>query len=174
MKSFDKYEYYKRAVQSPETDVVFYRKTYKELKKKTAKTLREDFCGTFSLSSEWIKLDPKHRAVGVDFSSEPINYGMKNYFPKLSQDQQKRLEILNGNVLTSKLPKADIAVAVNFSFFIFKQRETLKKYFQNARKSLNKNGVFIIDCFGGTENQNLTEEMTPHKNFNYYINYSLI
>ena len=126
MKSFDKYEYYKRAVQSPETDVVFYRKTYKELKKKTAKTLREDFCGTFSLSSEWIKLDPKHSAVGVDFSSEPINYGMKNYFPKLSKDQQQRLKILKGNVLTSKLPKADIAVAVNFSFFIFKQRETLR------------------------------------------------
>jgi SAM-dependent methyltransferase len=168
MKSFDKYEYYKRAVQSPETDVSFYRKTYRELKKKKPQTLREDFCGTFALSCEWVKLDKEHKAVGVDLAKEPLSYGRKHYLTKLNSDQQKRLKTQIGNVLTSPLPKVDIAVAVNFSFFIFKQRAFLKKYFSRVHQSLKKDGVFIIDCFGGTQTQDAIEESTNHRDFVYY------
>ena len=45
----------------------------------------------------------------------------------------------------------DIAVAVNFSYFFFKQREVLKSYYANVYESLNKRGLFILDIFGGTQ-----------------------
>ena len=52
----DKYSLYSRAVQQPDVDVRFLRELYRELKGKTPKVLREDFCGTFSVCCEWVKL----------------------------------------------------------------------------------------------------------------------
>src|SRR3989338_4388752 len=76
---FDKYELYRKAVQSAETDVVFLRDTFKELKGKAPRVFREDFCGTFALSTEWIKLNPRHEAIGVDLDPEPMAYGRAHY-----------------------------------------------------------------------------------------------
>ncbi|MES2856865.1 MAG: class I SAM-dependent methyltransferase, partial [Bdellovibrionota bacterium] len=80
---FDKYWYYKKSVQSPDTDVEFLRSTYKEIRGKDPTTLREDFCGTFSICCEWVKLNPKFKAFGIDLDSEPIEYGYNNYLPHL-------------------------------------------------------------------------------------------
>src|SRR5437868_11891569 len=89
---FDKYDLYRRAVQSAESDVEFIRDTYKELKGKQARTFREDFCGTFALSTEWIKLNPQNNAIGVDLDPEPMAYGKTHYLSKLRPDQQKRMQ----------------------------------------------------------------------------------
>lgn len=165
---FDKYELYSKSVQSTETDVIFLRKVYKELRKKEPKIMREDFCGTFALSCDWVKLNSRFQAYGVDLDPEPIAYGKNHYLPKLSSDQQRRLHLQEGNVLESGLPAADIAVAMNFSYFIFKQREVMKKYFANVYKSLKKDGIFILDCFGGSQCYDAIEESTKHKGFTYY------
>jgi len=165
---FDKYDYYSRAVQSAETDVVFLRKTYRELRKKDPKILREDFCGTFALSCEWIKLNPRFESIGVDLDPEPLEYGRLKNLPKLKPEQQKRLQLVEGNVLLSQLPLADLAIAMNFSYFIFKTRNAMKQYFANVYKSLKKDGVFILDCFGGSQCYDAIEEMTNHKSFKYY------
>lgn len=167
-KDFDKYDYYRRAVQSAESDVEFIRDTYKELKKKRARTFREDFCGTFALSTEWIKLDNQHNAIGIDLDPEPMTYGKLHYLSKLKPDQQKRMHLLERNVLHSNLPKADIVAAMNFSYFCFKSRDVMKLYFSNVLKSLAKDGIFLVDVFGGSQCQGPIEDTIRHSGFTYY------
>jgi SAM-dependent methyltransferase len=165
---FDKYEYYHKAVQSAGEDVKFLRRVYKDIRKKEPTTLREDFCGTFALSKEWVQLNPKFKAVGVDLDPEPLEYGKSHHRDKLRPERQRRLRLVEGNVLHGHLPAADIAVAMNFSYFVFKSRELMKKYFTNAYRSLNKDGVFVIDTFGGSNAYDSNVETTRHKTFTYY------
>lgn len=165
---FDKYELYTKAVQSAANDVVFIRDTFKELKGRNARTYREDFCGTFALSTEWIKLNPRHEAIGIDLDPEPMAYGRQNYLSKMRAEQQRRMKLIEGNVLDPNLPKADIVAAMNFSYFCFKQREMLKKYFANVHKTLNKDGIFLVDIFGGSQCYDAIEDTIKHEGFTYY------
>lgn len=165
---FDKYEYYKTSVQSPETDVIFFNDVYLELRKKKPLVLREDFCGTFAISTEWVKLGKNHKAISVDIDPEPMEYGKQNYLSKLPLEKQKRISLVESDVLNPKLPQSDIVAALNFSYFIFKQREQLKNYFSAVLKTLNKNGLFIVDIFGGSQCQGPIEDIIKHKGFTYY------
>jgi len=165
---FDKYELYRKAVQSAENDVVFIRDTFKELKGKAPRTFREDFCGTFALSTEWIKLNPRHQSIGIDLDPEPMAYGKQHYLVKLKPEQQRRMHLIEGNVLNPQLPKADIVAAMNFSYFCFKQREVIKKYFANVLKTLNNGGIFLVDIFGGSQCYDAIEDTLRHDGFTYY------
>lgn len=165
---FDKYALYREAVQSPETDVHFIRRVYKESRGRDPRVMREDFCGTFALCCEWVRLNSKFEAIGIDLDPEPLAYGKKNYFSELSPDQQKRLGIHRGDLLKKKREPADIVVAMNFSYFIFRTPELLLKYFTNVRKSLSGKGVFLIDLFGGSLCYSANEESSRKKGFTYY------
>jgi SAM-dependent methyltransferase len=165
---FDKYDLYRKSVQSAENDVVFIRDTYKELKGRAPKTFREDFCGTFALSTEWIRLNPRNEAIGIDLDPEPMAYGRQHYLMKMKADQQRRMRLIEGNVLDSNLPKADIIAAMNFSYFCFKQREMIKKYFANCFKTLNREGIFLVDVFGGSQCYGAIEDTIKHDGFTYY------
>lgn len=164
----DKYSFYTQAVQSPETDVDFLKQTYRELRGGAASILREDFCGTFRLSAEWVKNNPRHKAWAVDYDPEPLEYGRSHYMSKLSSKAQSRLHVIEGNVLQGKLPETDIAVAVNFSYFCFKRRSDLKTYFANVLASLKKDGLFVLDIFGGTQCTDAIEDKHKLKGFTYY------
>lgn len=165
-----KYDLYIQAVQSPETDVRFYRKIYRQARGATKKNLilREDFCGTGIISTEWVKLDKKFRAIGVDLDSEPMKYGQEKFINSLSSDQQKRVRLVQQNVLDRKPPRADVVVAVNFSYCLFRRREQLKKYFKNVYDTLDSKGVFVIDVFGGTQCTDEIMDRARHKKFTYY------
>jgi cyclopropane fatty-acyl-phospholipid synthase-like methyltransferase len=169
-KDFDKYFYYEKSVQSADNDVHFLKKTFKELRGREPKVLREDFCGTFKICCEWVKLNTEYKAFGIDLDQEPIDYGKKHYLPKLKDSQQKRITIYNKNVLDKKLPKADMIAAQNFSYFLFKEREQLRNYFKNSYKSLVDDGLFIVDCFGGSQCYEPNEEETEHEDegFSYF------
>lgn len=166
--TFDKYALYHKAVQSADGDVVFLRQVYKDLRKKDPRIFREDFCGTFALSCEWVKLHPEFQAIGIDLDPEPIEYGRAKYLPKLKDHQQKRLKIVEANVLEPGLGQADILAAMNFSYFLFKSRELLRTYFANAYKNLKPDGVFVVDLFGGSLCYDQNEEKTVHRGFSYY------
>lgn len=166
---FDKYDLYQKSVQSPETDVLFLRRVYRDLRKKSPRTLREDFCGTFALSSAWVKLSRNHRAVGIDMDPEPLEYGRRRFAARRMSDSEiRRLQLFEKDVLAGRLPAADIAVAMNFSYFIFLERPQMKKYFANVLDSLNKNGLFVLDIFGGSLCYSPNEEQTNLKTHIYY------
>lgn len=168
LKPFDKYALYRRSVQSPEGDVEFLRRTFLKVTGRPARVLREDFCGTFAISCEWVKLRRDHQAHGVDLDPEPIEYGTTNYRSKLSSDQSSRIFIHNANVMSPSLPRADLVCAMNFSYFLFKTRAELAAYFRNCRRNINKKGLLILDCFGGGACQTANEEETKHGNFSYF------
>lgn len=165
-----KYDLYIKAVQSPDTDVIFYKKIYEQIRGKLKKslTLREDFCGTGIISTEWVKLNKHYKSIGLDLDPEPMKYGRENFIQHLKPEEQKRIQLLEKNVLDKKLPKSDIVAAVNFSYCLFKQRDLLKKYFQNVYNSLNTGGVYIIDIFGGSQCADEVIDHTKHKDFTYY------
>lgn len=166
--SFDKYDYYRRAVQAPDVDVRFIRQTYKELKKKEPRSLREDFCGTFAICCEWVRLHGRNEAFGVDLDTEPISYGFAHHIPSLNANQKARVHVSQDNVLNPGLPRTDVVCAMNFSHYIFKDRDVMKSYFHNCHSTLKQDGLLLVDCFGGSQCQESNEDVIPHKGFTYY------
>jgi len=158
----DKYVYYEKSVQNVGFDVDFIRDQYKHFNGKSPRKLREDFCGTGKLMCSWVKDSKKNEAFGFDLDPEPMKWGKENHLSKLNDEQQSRVSYLERNVLEPSDDKADVICAFNFSYFIFKERETLIKYFKSVRKSLKKNGVFFMDIFGGPDSQIVQEEETEH------------
>ena len=166
-KVFDKFAYYHDAVQSADTDVRFLRRVYREHRKRDPKILREDFCGTFQLCLEWAKMSPKNMAIGLDLDPEPLAYG-QNILAAKSAGLRRRVRTLEKNVMDADGPASDITVALNFSYFIFKTRDELKRYFTATLRSLKRNGVFVLDVFGGSECYDENEEKTKYRKFTYY------
>lgn len=149
---------YEKAVQEPESDVEFYNDTYQKIRGKKPMVLREDFCGTALISTEWCKSDPARKAIGVDLDGPTLDWGKQHNLDPAGEDITSRIELIQANVLEVAEPQADITCAMNFSYNIFKTRETLREYFAAARKGLKEDGIFILDMFGGTEAMDEMEE----------------
>ena len=167
-KPFDRYLEYRRAVQSPEVDCQFVSDTYKELKGRRPRILREDFCGTYALCCQWVRRNKGHRAYGIDLDNEPLQYGHEHNLIGLKAEQRSRLQTIQGSVLTAKVPLADVEIALNFSYYIFKSRMVLRRYFKRALLGLRRDGIFIVDSFGGSECQGANTEHHNIGNLIYY------
>lgn len=145
----NKYELYELSVQSPDTHAEWFDQIYRNTFQKRALSLREDFCGTFQLSCEWIKLRSKNTAIGLDLDDEPISYGMRHHYARLTPHQKSRLEIIHQDVRIPTQKKVDLIAACNFSFCIFKKRDQLLKYFKSCLKSLHSDGLLLLEIAGG-------------------------
>ena len=168
---FDKYDYYKRSVQTPDVEAEFLTKTFKELRGNAPAKCREDFCGTFAVSCEIAKLDSSVEAYGVDIDEEPIKYGEEKNLSLLNEEEKRRVHVSQGSVLDAgALPESNLAFALNFSYFSFKERRVLKSYYENVYQSLSSDGVFVMDCFGGSQCYEANEEETEHEEdgFSYF------
>ncbi|MBC7714657.1 MAG: class I SAM-dependent methyltransferase [Rhizobacter sp.] len=163
-----KYQLYLSSVQNPEADIQFINKEFKSIYGKAPLVLREDFCGTGMMACEWVQQSKEHKAFGIDLDMEPLAYGVVNHFSELSEEEQKRMKYINGNVMSPYDFKSDVIVAFNFSYYLFKKRNDLLKYFTEARKGLKKDGAFFIDLFGGTETRQELVESVVHKKHTYY------
>lgn len=168
MTKLDKYALYAASVQQPDVDVKFFRELYRQLRGRSPRTLREDFCGTFGVCCEWVKLGPDYRAYGRDLGAQPLKYGRETWLPRLTEDQRARVKVERKDVLAPGGPKTDMIFAMNFSYFIFKKREELKAYFKNCRRNLKPGGVLALDSFGGGGTHRPNVETTVHPRFTYY------
>lgn len=146
---YDKYHWYEESVQSVTEDVELFMSLYKQMRGNDPLVLREDFCGTFKFACEWVKKSPKHLAECLDLDPEPLSYGLKHHYTKLTNEQKKRIKVQRRNVITVSQKKADLIVANNFSFYIFLDRKTLVNYFKACRGSLKKGGMAIFEMVGG-------------------------
>lgn len=154
-----KHQLYEYSVQCPEAEVDFIERTFKRFRKRSARLLREDFCGTAAVSCEWVRRHSRNRAIGVDLDKEVLEWGSKHHLARLGKAQQRRVTLHNRNVLAVKTEKADAIAAMNFSYWLFKERDTLKRYFKRACKSLTDDGMLFLDAYGGYEAfQEVTEE----------------
>jgi hypothetical protein len=76
----------------------------------------------------------------------------------LPPSQGIRLAVKKQNVLSKTAP-VDLAVAGNFSFFIFKTKPELVAYFRQVYRSLDpRAGMFILDLAGGSSMTDLGPE----------------
>lgn len=146
----DLHHLYEASVQGVDWDLDFAARTYKKKYGRKPVTLREDFCGTAALACEWVRRSPKHRAWGVDLDQPTLDWGLKHNVPYIGE-KAGEIELLCGDVMKAKTPAVDLVMALNFSYCIFKTRKELRSYFEKARAALDKDGLFVMDLYGGTE-----------------------
>lgn len=169
LSAFDKYHAYAQSVQSPEADARFLRVLYRNINKREPTILREDFCGTFSLCCEWAKLGADKRAIGLDIDPEPLGYGTHNYLSQLSEDQRSRVTTLERDVLVRYSKRSDIICALNFSYFAFQERATLLTYLRACRASLKRDGLMVVDTFGGSQHHEPSLDVKRLPGLTYYF-----
>ena len=162
----DRFVYYERSVQHPPADVAFLQRTFQALRGRPGRTLREDFCGTAALCAEWVRRSPMNFARGIDLDEATLNWGIEHHVVPLGR-RAANLELIRADVRDRFRFKSDIAVAFNFSFFCFKERETLLRYFKSVRNALADDGVFYLDIYGGPEAMELREEKTDFGDYTY-------
>jgi len=88
-KNADIHELYEEAVQSVDNEVEFIESTFLALRNRSAKTFREDFCGTASLCCAWVRGSSDRYAIGVDIDQKVLQeYRMIQLLLHPLQDQQ--------------------------------------------------------------------------------------
>ena len=163
----DKHVLYEKSVQCPESEIDFIDATYRKLRGRYAALLREDFCGTANNSCEWVRRRATNSAYGIDIDDSVLEWGRKHHLSGLNKHQARRTHLIRGDVLRAKTPPVDIVLAMNFSYFIFRDRATMKRYFKRIYRGLKDDGVFFLDAFGGYEAFRVMEESTKFNGFTY-------
>jgi len=156
-KTADHHILYEESVQCVEADVDFLLKTFRRKRNRPLRTLKEDFCGTAALACDFIKRNPENRAWGVDFDQPTLDWGEEHHASHLG-DARDRLSLHCADVLDITEPKVEAVCACNFSYQVFKTREQLRAYFRAAWESLVDDGMFFLDCFGGSEAMDTLDE----------------
>ena len=149
--SADRHLLYQQSVQDVGAEIDFVEQTWAELRRRPAIFLREDFCGTANTACEWVTRNENHHAVGVDLDEEVLEWGERYKLSELDPGQSERIELLNEDVLQSRPGLADIILAMNFSYYLFLERNELREYFENALDGLVSDGILFLDAYGGYE-----------------------
>jgi hypothetical protein len=157
----DRYRLYERSVQCAEAEVDFLDSRFRQLRGRAARVLGEDFCGTAAVSCEWLRRNRHNRAVGVDLDPEVLAWGRANNLARLSPQVADRIELVCADVLEVDRGRPDIIAAMNFSYWLFQERATLRRYFERVRARLADDGVFFLDAYGGYDAfREIVEERT--------------
>jgi SAM-dependent methyltransferase len=163
----DRHVCYQKSVQSPEADLEFFSKRFRERRGREPQSLREDFCGTAFLSSVWINGDSDRTALCVDIDSETLEWGRQHNF---SGPLVTRASFRCDDVRNIRSPAVDVACAMNFSFCVFKERPDLLRYFETVQQGLTDDGVFFCELYGGTEAIVEIEETRAVEDFTFIWN----
>ena len=163
----DKYALYQRSVQEPEADVDFVVERFEAHFHRRPRTLREDFCGAAAIACEWVRSGKQRRAWGVDIDPEPLAWGRRHNLSRLTKKQSARLKLMQQDVLVAKHRPVDVVIALNFSYFLFRERDRLLRYFRACLGNLDEHGLLVLDAYGGPDTQRSLEEITEHDDFDY-------
>jgi cyclopropane fatty-acyl-phospholipid synthase-like methyltransferase len=148
---------YQQSVQCVEAEIDFVEATYKAIRGNEARYLREDFSGTGQTAGEWVARNASNKAWAVDLDDEVLAWGEKHVCASLKNKDNLSYKI--ADVRDSGIKNMDIVLAMNFSYFLFMQRDKMIEYFKSVRNSLEETGIFFLDAFGGYEAaKELTEE----------------
>ncbi len=164
----DKYTLYQTAVQDPPTDLAFLSRAYRRWRGRAPRHFREDFCGTAWLSATWVGLDREHTAEGFDLDPAPLAWGRAHNLTKLDEDARSRVVLHRRDARSRGLRSADLRVAQNFSYNVFRERSDILGYFRAACRDLARDGLFALDHYGGYEaTQELEESRRCDGGFTY-------
>ena len=132
--------------------------------------LREDFCGTAASACEWVKRRESNRAIGIDLDGPTLDWGREQNIQPLDPKAQQRVTLLQKDVRKPgpKGSGVDVVLAMNFSYWIFQTRQGLRDYFKSVLDSLDNDGIFICDFYGGSDTMLEQEEVRKiNKHFTY-------
>jgi len=163
----DRHVLYQESVQDVAVEVSFVLDTWAALRSRAPAVLREDFCGTANTSCEWVRRDPAHQALGVDLDPEVLDWARGNNLSALDAEQRARIKLLQTDVLEVHEAPADIVMAMNFSYFIFKERAEMLRYFQAVHTGLASDGMLFLDAYGGYEAPRELVETRDCEGFTY-------
>jgi len=163
----DRHDLYQRAVQAAEPECDFIADTFKRLRRRPARSLREDFCGTALVAAEWVRRSRANHAIGVDLDEEVLAWGQEHNLAPLTPKQRERIHLVHGDVQSVRTAPVDAVLAMNFSYWLIKDRPGLRRYFKRVHRALVGDGVFFLDAFGGYESYKVITERTEHKGFTY-------
>lgn len=156
----DRHELYQLSVQAPDNEVDFMKRTYRALFGGAPVSMREDFCGTALLCGAWVKSGKERVATGVDICGDTLAWGRQHNIEPLGAAAE-RVTLLQQDVRDPTKGKFDVINALNFSYWIFRTREEMRRYFVGVRKSLKEQGAFFLDAYGGWESQEPMLESRP-------------
>jgi SAM-dependent methyltransferase len=163
----DKHVLYQESVQAPEVDSAFLARLFEKHAGRPLRLLREDFCGTALLSCAFVRRHRENVAIGVDLHGPTLAWAKRHNLAKLRPDQRERVRLVRGDVLAVRRPPADLIVAMNFSWYVFKTRAQLSAYVANAKRSLVGGGLLVMDLFGGSDAVSEETERRRQKGFRY-------
>ncbi|WP_295408921.1 class I SAM-dependent methyltransferase [uncultured Thiocystis sp.] len=154
----DRHRLYELAVQNPSAEVDFVDRTYRMIRCRGARILREDFCGTAAICCEWVRRRKTNHAFGVDLDPEVLDWGRRHNLHALAEHQRSRVALLQQDVLAAQTRPPDIVLAMNFSYWLLRERAALLHYFRRVRATLKDSGVFFLDAYGGYDSYRLLIE----------------
>ena len=157
---------YEQSVQNAEVEVVFINRVFKREYGRKPTFLREDFCGTALLCSEWVKANAAHTALGVDLDGPTLAWGAVNNITPLG-DRASAVTLVQDDVRNVTSPRADVLAATNFSWWGFKTRPEFDEYLRGAYANLKDQGMLMMDCYGGPEAQVPQLEEREQDGFDY-------
>lgn len=163
----DRHDLYEIAVQEVVSECDFIDRVWRQKRGRLAASMREDFCGTAKACTEWARRRAANRAIGVDLDESVILWGERRHRAGLPEHVSSRITILKADVTKVDTPAVDTIVAMNFSYFIFKDRRQLVDYFRRVHASLVRDGIFICDAYGGSEAHVEKEEDRACDGFTY-------
>ena len=161
----DRHDLYQRAVQDVKAEGRFLSGTFERIAGRKAKSLREDFCGTALLCAEWVKTRDR-TAVGVDLDPEVLAWGAEHNRAPLGP-RASSLRLLRQDVRAPCRGRFDVSVALNFSYFVFRTRDGLRKYFAGVRRFMAADGIFVLDAYGGYQSWRPQTERRKLRGFTY-------
>lgn len=147
----DRHELYELSVQNPEAEGDFIDQVWKERRGRVARSIREDFCGTAAAAIEWVRRRPDNTAIAVDIDPSVLSWGESKLAERLNEEQRTRLTLRRADVMTVRTPPVDSVLAMNFSYYLFKARRDMVRYFKGVRESLVADGLFLLDAYGGSD-----------------------
>jgi cyclopropane fatty-acyl-phospholipid synthase-like methyltransferase len=164
----DRHVLYEKSVQNVAEEYKFVSKTFRKLRGRRPKSVREDFCGTASMCCEWVRRSKENTAIGVDVDPDVLSWGRQHNLSRLKPEARLRVSLLQEDVYKVKTEKpVDVVLAMNFSYQLFMTRKTLGGYFRKVRKALAKDGILFMDAFGGYEAYREIREKRKYKGFKY-------
>jgi hypothetical protein len=147
----DKHELYELSVQEPECECDLIQQVWDEQRGRVCRTIREDFCGTAAVCMEWVKRHDDNTAVGVDIDQSVLDWGAARMLDRITPIEAGRVSLICSDVREADVPKVDTVLAMNFSYFLLKDRRQLRDYFKSAYASLVEDGLFLLDAYGGSD-----------------------
>jgi hypothetical protein len=164
----DRHVLYEKSVQDVAVEYKFVSKTFRQLRGRRPKHMREDFCGTANMCCEWVRRGKENTAIGVDLDADVLAWGREHNLSLLKPDARLRTSLIQEDVcrVTTDKP-VEVVLAMNFSYQLFMTREQLGGYFSKVHKALAQDGILFMDAFGGYDAYREIREKTVHKGFKY-------